>query len=200
MHPALIRAPFHRPRLRLRVYEEKVDGWRIVAYKDRDRVRLVSRNGVDHTRRVRDLAATITKLSARPLVLDGEVAIDDQQLRSRFDWMREPDPDAVATPPLLMAFDLLYQDRRDLTGRQLRDRRARLEDVFVAGSDLVFPVRRLAPDGLAAWQQVVERVRGPGRQERGERVRGRAARRWLKVKQKDWTIEQESWRRRIAAR
>jgi hypothetical protein len=66
MHPTLIRAPFHRPRLGLRVYVEKVDGWRIVAYKDRDRGRLVSRNGVDHTRRVRDLAATITKLSAGP--------------------------------------------------------------------------------------------------------------------------------------
>jgi hypothetical protein len=30
------------------VYEEKVDGWSILAYKDRDRVRLVSRNGRDH--------------------------------------------------------------------------------------------------------------------------------------------------------
>jgi ATP-dependent DNA ligase len=46
-----------------------------------------------------------------------------------------------------MAFDLLYQDRRDLTRRPLRDRRARLEDV-VTGSELVFPVRRLASD---AW-------------------------------------------------
>jgi hypothetical protein len=27
----------------------------------------------------------------------------------------------------------------------------------VAGSELVFPVRRLAPDGLEAWKQVVER-------------------------------------------
>jgi hypothetical protein len=33
---------------------------------------------------------------------------------------------------------------------------ARLEDV-VAGSELVFPVRRLAPDGMKAWKQVVER-------------------------------------------
>ena len=40
--------------------------------------------------------------------LDGEVAIFDQQLRSRFDWLREPDQDAVATPPLLMVFDLLW--------------------------------------------------------------------------------------------
>jgi ATP-dependent DNA ligase len=62
-------------------------------------------------------------------VLDGEVAIYEQQLRSRFDWLREPDPDAVASPPLLMAFDLLYQDRLDLTTRPLRQRRARLEDV-----------------------------------------------------------------------
>jgi hypothetical protein len=29
-------------------------------------------------------------------VLDGEVAIYDEQLRSRFDWLREPDPTAVA--------------------------------------------------------------------------------------------------------
>jgi hypothetical protein len=53
-------------------------------------------------------------------VLDGEVAIYDQQLRSRFDWLREPDSDAVASPPLFMAFYLLYIDRRDATGRPYR--------------------------------------------------------------------------------
>ena len=69
-------------------------------------------------------------------MLDGEAAIYDQQLRSRFEWLREPDPDAVATPQLYMAFDLLYRDGRDLRARPLRDRRARLEDI-VAGSELV---------------------------------------------------------------
>jgi ATP-dependent DNA ligase len=43
-----------------------------------------------------------------------------------------------------------------MTVRPLRDRRARLEEL-VAGSELVFPVRRLAPDGLEAWKQVIER-------------------------------------------
>jgi hypothetical protein len=33
-------------------------------------------------------------------VLDGEIAIYDQQLRSRFDWLSESDPDAVASPPI----------------------------------------------------------------------------------------------------
>jgi bifunctional non-homologous end joining protein LigD len=153
MAPTLAREPFHRDGW---VYEEKVDGWRLMAYKDGNRVRLVSRHGRDHTRRFADLAAAVAKLSARTLVLDGEVAIYDQQHRSRFDWLREPDPDAVASPPLFMTFDLLYRDHRDITSEPLRDRRARLEDV-VAGSELVFPVRRLAAEGLEAWQQVIER-------------------------------------------
>src|SRR5262250_2319082 len=143
MAPTLVREAFHRDGW---VYEEKVDGWRILAYKDGARVRLVSRNGRDHTRRFPGIAAAVAKLSARTLVLDGEVAIYDEQLRSRFHWLREPDPEAVATPPVFMAFDVLYRGGRDLTHRPLRDRRARLEDT-VAGNGLILPVRRLASDG-----------------------------------------------------
>jgi len=40
MAPTLVRAPFHRPGW---IYQEKVDGYRIPAYKDGARVRLVSR-------------------------------------------------------------------------------------------------------------------------------------------------------------
>ena len=139
MAPTLVRAAFHRDGW---VYEEKVDGWRMLAYKDGARVRLVSRNGRDHTRRFAGIAESVSKLSARALVLDGEVANYDEKLRSHFDWLREPDPDAVAAPPMFMVFDLLHQDGRSLTGRTLRDRRARLENV-VAGSEFVLPVRRL---------------------------------------------------------
>ena len=107
MAPTLGREPFHRVGW---IYEEKVEGWRILAYKDRNSVRLVSRTGVDHARRFRGIAAAVSKLSARTLVVDGEVAIFDEQLRSRFDWLREPGLDAVATPPMFMVFDLLHQD------------------------------------------------------------------------------------------
>jgi ATP-dependent DNA ligase len=46
MAPTLVREPFHRDGW---VYEEKIDGWRILAYKAGDRVCLVSRNGRDPT-------------------------------------------------------------------------------------------------------------------------------------------------------
>jgi ATP dependent DNA ligase domain len=116
-------SPFRRSG---RINEEKVDGWGIVAYKNSDRVRLLSRHGVDHTKRFAGTAAAIGKLSARTLVLDSEVAIYDEQLRSPFDWLRDPDPGAVSSPPVYMAFDMLYRDGRDLSARPLRDRRARL--------------------------------------------------------------------------
>jgi bifunctional non-homologous end joining protein LigD len=192
MAPTLIREPFHRPGW---AFEEKVDGWRILAYKDGQRVRLLSRNGVDHTPRFADLAAAILKLSARTLVLDGEVAIYDEQLRSRFDWLRAPGPGALATPPLFMAFDVLYRNARELTNRPLRDRRAHLED-SVAGSGLIFPVRRLAPDGFEAWAQVVERgFEGYVAKDESSRYEGGQTRAWLKVKQRGWTMADDRWRR-----
>jgi bifunctional non-homologous end joining protein LigD len=175
-------------------------GWRIVAYKDSQKVRLLSRNGVDHTRRFPDLAAAVAKLSARTLVLDGEVAICDEQLRSRFDWLRDPDRDAVATPPVLMAVDMLYRDGRDLTSRPLRDRRAPLEDV-IGGNGLIFPVRRLAADGLEAWKQVVERgFEGYVAKDESSRYKAGRTRAWLKVKQRGWTMAEDRWRRRMFER
>jgi len=144
------------------------------------------------------LAAAAAKLSAHTLVLEGEVAIYDLELRSRFEWLREPDPDAVATPPMFLVFDLLHRNGHDLTGRPLRERRARLEDA-VADNDLVLPVRRLAEDGLQAWAQVIERsYEGYVAKDEASLYEAGPTRRWLKVKQKAWTDAEDRWQRRIS--
>ena len=75
--------------------------------------------------------------------------------------------------------------RPRVIARPLAHRRVRLEAV-VAGSELVFPVRRLAPDGLAAWKQVIERgYEGYVAKDEASAYEGGTTRRWLKVKQKD---------------
>ena len=88
--------PFHRPGW---VYEEKVDGWRVLAYKDAAGVRLVSRNAKDLTRRFPELAAAVAALNAPTLLLDGEIAVFDRQLISHFEWVRAHPEDEPATPP-----------------------------------------------------------------------------------------------------
>jgi bifunctional non-homologous end joining protein LigD len=192
MAPTRVREPFHRDGW---VYEEKVDGGRILAYKDGHRIHLVRRNGRDPPRRFHDIAAAVSKLPARSLVLDGEVAVFDQQLRSRFEWLREPDPDAVATPPMFMVFDLLHRDGRELTGRPLHERRARLEDA-VADADLVLPVRRLVRNGFEAWSEVIAReCEGYVAKDEASLYEGGPTQRWLKVKQKGWTDTEDRWQR-----
>jgi bifunctional non-homologous end joining protein LigD len=192
MRPTQVREPFHRPAW---VYEEKVDGWRILAYKDGTRVRLLSRNGIDHARRFREIVATVAALAEPTLVLDGEVAIFDQAMRSRFDLLRQSDPSIITTPPIYMAFDVLYRTGQDLSLFPLRERRKHLEEV-IAGHDLVLPARRLAANGLEAWAQVLQRgYEGMIGKDDASPYEGGRTKRWLKVKVPGWTAPENRWHR-----
>ena len=182
--------PFHHPGW---VYEEKVDGWRVLAYKNATGVRLMSRNGRDLIGRFPELAAAVSELAPPTLVLDGEIAIFDQQLVSRFEWLRGRPKDDTATPPLLMAFDCLYARGKDLRKRPLRVRRNVLEEL-VDGQQLVLPARRLADDGLEAWAQVLARgYEGlVGKDEASAYAEGRTLA-WLKVKQPKYREGERGW-------
>ena len=68
MHPTLISRPIHHAGW---VYEEKVDGWRMVATKAESSVQLVSRNGLDHTKRFPEVVKALTALKPATFTLDG---------------------------------------------------------------------------------------------------------------------------------
>ncbi len=190
MQPTLVPRPFHREGL---VYEEKVDGYRMVAHKDGAAVKLVSRQGIDHTRRYPDIVAAIRALEVPTLILDGEIAIFDHRLFSRFEWLRHRQPPDVATPPLFMAFDCLYHRGQDLRARPLTTRRNVLEDVL-DDQDLVLPVRRLADNGLKAWQQVIERgYEGMVAKDPASPYVGGRTLKWLKVKQPRYREGERGW-------
>ena len=94
MHATELPKPFHRDGW---IYEEKYDGWRMVAEKVGNQVRLTSRNGLDHTKRLPELAKAVEELDAPSLILDGEIAIFDSHLISRFEWLRTRPKHEVAT-------------------------------------------------------------------------------------------------------
>ena len=120
MHPTLLSRPFHHEGW---VYEEKIDGYRMVASKSDGVVRLSSRQGKDFTRRFPELVKTLDALKAKSFTLDGEVAVFDKSLVSRFEWLRRRPDDEPATLPVYIAFDVLELSGRDLRPKPLRDRR-----------------------------------------------------------------------------
>ncbi len=180
MAPTLVARPFHNVGW---VYEEKYDGWRVVAYKDGKIIRLISRVGKDLTARFPDLVAAIRALPARTLIFDGEVCRFDEDLVFRFEWLQRRPKDETATPSLLMVFDCVHARGKDLQDRSLRIRRSVLEGE-VGDQRLVLPARRLATDGLEAWQEVLARgYEGlVGKDDASPYVGGRTLK-WLKVQQ-----------------
>ena len=183
MHPIEISRPIHHAGW---VYEEKVDGWRMVATKSKGTIRLVSRNGLDHTKRFPELVKALTALKSATFALDGEVAVYDQAFISRFEWLRARPKDEPATLPVYMVFDVLELGGRDLRRESLKERRRVLERL-VGGHGMIFPVRRLSRDGFKAWEEAVARgFEGLVAKDPESRyVPGRALK-WLKVKQKDY--------------
>jgi len=61
MHPPSRPNLFHRDGW---VYEEKYDGWRMVAEKAGSQVTLTSRNGLDRTQRFPELVKAVAELEA----------------------------------------------------------------------------------------------------------------------------------------
>ena len=192
MHPVEISRPFHHTGW---VYEEKVDGWRMVALKADRTVRFVSRSGLDHTKRFPELVKALATFKPATFTLDGEVAVYDQTLISRFEWLRARPTDSPPTLPVYMVFDVLELGGRDLRGEPLKERRRVLERL-VGGHGMIFPVRRLSRNGLRAWEEAVTRgFEGMVAKDPESRyVPGRTLK-WLKVKQKDYRKEERGFYR-----
>jgi bifunctional non-homologous end joining protein LigD len=93
------------------VHEIKHDGFRIIARKDGERVRLYSRPGNDLTRRFPLIVDALARLRSRSCIIDGEaVACDDNGVAS-FDLVRHHRAnDSV----FLYAFDLIELNGDDL--------------------------------------------------------------------------------------
>jgi bifunctional non-homologous end joining protein LigD len=148
MLPTLVNLPFERDGW---IYEEKYDGVRILAYKEGQKVSLRSRNDIDRIRTYPQIADVIGKLRATTLLLDGEVVAFDPHHVSRFQLLQKGDSSVSYA-----VFDLLYKDGQDLLKQPLSVRRAMLE-ATVAENEYLLPSRRLARNGLAAFEQAKER-------------------------------------------
>ena len=142
MLATLVKKPFHNSGW---IYEEKYDGYRILAYKEGDRVTLLSRNGNDRTATYASVARAVQKLRARTLLLDGEVVVFDKKGISRFQLLQEGKASAYAV------FDCLYREGRDLRHDPLEARRPAAESAIAKSNQLMIS-HRLADNGLEAFK------------------------------------------------
>jgi bifunctional non-homologous end joining protein LigD len=167
MLATLVHEPFHKPGW---VYEEKYDGYRILAYKEGTRVHLYSRNAIDRTDRFPEVATAMSALRPSTLLLDGEVSVFDREGVSRFQLLQN----LGAGKSVFAVFDCLHKDGQDLRRRPLSERRVALEESLAptklptkkrttesqkkgSQNKVIVPSSRLASDGLEAYRLAIQR-------------------------------------------
>ncbi|MBI5112166.1 MAG: ATP-dependent DNA ligase, partial [Rhodovulum sp.] len=107
------------------IHEIKFDGYRIQARLDHGRVTLLTRKGLDWTKRFSAVARAVAALPAETALIDGEVVVENAAGLSDFAAL-QASLEAGRDDFVYNVFDLLHHDGRDLTGRPLAERKAAL--------------------------------------------------------------------------
>jgi bifunctional non-homologous end joining protein LigD len=182
--------PFYRPMLATLfdepfddpgwVFETKWDGFRLIAEKRNDTVRLWSRNGIDVTKRYQVLLEVLQKIDGS-CVLDGELCALDAHERSRFQLLQNALNKKARL--LYVVFDTLFAGSKDIRQSPMLKRKEILKallpsDPLLRYSEHVaeFGKREFAKAQRAHEEGVIAK-RAAGLYYSGKRTRE-----WLKLK------------------
>jgi bifunctional non-homologous end joining protein LigD len=114
--------------------EIKFDGYRLLAFKDADTVRLLTRNGLDWTHRLPSVTKAVALLPAETLLLDGELVALQQDGLSSFAALQAALSEGHDGTLSFYLFDLLYRDGYDLRALPLTARKQALETLLLPSS------------------------------------------------------------------
>jgi bifunctional non-homologous end joining protein LigD len=163
------------------IHEVKYDGYRLLVERDRDRVRLFSRNGTEWTKRYPSIVEAARKIRQERFVLDGEAVVLGVDGIADFNALHSRQHDEEVQ---FCAFDILLQGGEDLRKLPLHLRKTSLarllarrpEGIFVnpfergeIGPELFLAACRMGLEGLVSKHR--ERPYQAGR-----------SRHWIKVK------------------
>ena len=95
------------------IYELKFDGIRAQAIKDGAKVKLISRNENDLTKKFDEIAGAVAVLPCAECVIDGEVVALDKEGRSSFQLLQSREMEGGASPLYYYVFDLLQLEGKE---------------------------------------------------------------------------------------
>ncbi len=116
-------------------HEIKFDGYRIQARLDHGSVKLMTRKGLDWTKKFSSVAKAVGKLHAKTALIDGELVAHDSNGISRFSLLQQDLTSGRQGRMVLYAFDLMHLNGADLKPLPLTTRKAALAKLIRRGHD-----------------------------------------------------------------
>ncbi|MEO6806000.1 MAG: DNA ligase D [Edaphobacter sp.] len=165
------------------LHELKLDGYRIQARKDGDKVQLLTRTGLDWTHRMKTIATLVADLPAEKAVLDGEVVVLAEDGTTSFADLQAAFQEGVRKPLTYFVFDLLHLNGRSLRNLPLIERKKVLERLVENGGESLRFGEHVETDGATVFRKACElHVEGiVSKRAKSKYVSGRSGD-WLKLK------------------
>jgi bifunctional non-homologous end joining protein LigD len=166
------------------IYELKFDGIRALALKQGTKVKLISRNENDLTKKFDEVAVAVATLPGAECAIDGEVVALDEEGRSSFQLLQAREMEGRAAPLYYYVFDLLQLDGKDLTALPLTTRKEMLQQLCSAAGDPIRYSGELGDDAGALLREVQRRgLEGIiGKRANSVYEPGRRSGSWIKLK------------------
>jgi bifunctional non-homologous end joining protein LigD len=162
------------------VHEIKHDGFRVIARKDGERVRLYSRPGNDLTYRFPLIVEALASLRSRSCIIDGEAVCCDEDGMPSFDRIRYRRYDASV---FLYAFDLIEVSGDDLRREPLEVRKATLKSVLAKAGPGLRLNEHIEADGPTVFAHACKMgLEGIVSKRKGSPYRSGRSPDWLKMK------------------
>ena len=108
------------------IHEIKFDGYRIQARLDSGKVKLLTRRGLDWTKKFPTIAEAVAKLPAKAALIDGELVSEGDDGISSFSLLQEDLKSGRHDRMTFYVFDLMHLDGDDLKSLPLTERKAAL--------------------------------------------------------------------------
>ncbi|MEO8440664.1 MAG: non-homologous end-joining DNA ligase [Spartobacteria bacterium] len=139
------------------IYELKFDGFRVLALKSDGKVKLISRNENDLTKKFPEVAEALTTLPCAECVIDGEVVALDEEGRSSFQLLQAREMEGYDAPLSYYVFDLLQLEGKSLVGFPLATRKEMLRQLSAGAREPIRYSGELGDDPKALLAEVKRR-------------------------------------------
>ena len=173
------------------IFELKLDGYRLLAAKRANDVKLVTRNGNDYTEVFPEIARALRAVPLDNFIIDGEVVVLDNEGKPSFSLMQRRgalnNPHdikrlSIELPSTFFAFDLLAAEGFDARSLPLIARKTLLES-FIPKVGAIRYLDHIETKGAAFHKQVSSMgLEGIIAKKADEKYRSGRSPHWLKIK------------------
>lgn len=164
------------------LFETKYDGYRALIEINKGKINLKSRNGISFNSKYPPLVEAF-KVVENDVVLDGEIVVEDEHGKSKFQWLQYYMEDPNRGKLKCYVFDILYFNGFDLTPLELIQRKRILEALLPQSDEIVYS-KHIIGEGNKALAEA-EKAEGEGliaKKVTSKYLLNKRSKDWLKIK------------------